>query len=166
MDFKKIRRLATMISGIVVAALSVFFLFYIDTALQAGVEWLLGIAGFGLIGSVLLFGSSIMAEDEENLLRPVINLCSSLLLIGFVVVLILMLVNKDFIQYGKYHIFYFIAFYFVFVITILTTIISIVSLVFDSIEKISFVSRAIKYYAYCRDNNLLVERKIEEETDK
>lgn len=129
MEIKKIRKLMALISGGVVALIAVIFLLTLDTKVNIGVSWLMGMAVFGVAGGVLQFIATQNSEDEENSKSPILSLIAMAFIIGFVVVLVCLAKDSTYLAFvnSKEHnnAYLKVIYYFTLIIGVITCIISI-----------------------------------------
>ena len=87
MLLRKIRLLGIMAAGVLLAVISLAWIYFFDVTVKSGVNWLYGVLFFGLIGGGLTVYSGYASGDEEKILSSILLGVSLLLCVGFIVFL-------------------------------------------------------------------------------
>lgn len=128
MKIKKIRKLMALISGIALSAMALIFLLIIDTKINIGVSWLMGISVLGIAGGILLVLSSFNSEDEEDKRNFLFSLISLGLLVGFVALMIRLPYDATYTKFvsstEKNNSYVKVLYYMTFIISIITALIA------------------------------------------
>ena len=125
MEVKHVRRTINLVSGLGVAALSVFLIFYLDILLHINVNWLLGISAFGLIGGALLALSSANIEDDENWKAPIMAIVGTILMLLYDVVLVFMFQDEMIMEFTKYNSYFAVIYYIILGLSAVLTFIAL-----------------------------------------
>lgn len=124
---KGVRRIFNLVSGLGMAFVALFLLFYLDIAVSVTVEWLLGISAFGLVGGALVALSSANIEDDDNWKAPIMAIAGTILMLLCDIVLLGLIQNPTIVEFAKYHVGFSIVYYIMFGGAIITTIVSLMS---------------------------------------
>ena len=124
---KGVRRILNLISGLGMAFVALFLIFYLDIAVSVTVEWLLGISAFGLVGGALVALSSANIEDDDNWKAPIMAIAGTILMLLCDIVLIGLIQNPTIVEFAKYNFFFKVVYYEMFANAIIFTIISLLS---------------------------------------
>lgn len=87
MLLRKIRLLGIMAAGVLLAVISLAWIYFFDVTVKSGVNWLYGALFFGLIGGGLTIYSGYASGDEEKILSSILLGVSLLLCVGLIVFL-------------------------------------------------------------------------------
>jgi hypothetical protein len=124
---KGVRRILNLVSGLGMAFVALFLIFYLDIAVSVTVEWLLGISAFGLVGGALVALSSANIEDDDNWKAPIMAIAGTILMLLCDIVLLGLIQNPTIVEFAKYHVGFSIVYYLMFGGAIITTIVSLMS---------------------------------------
>ena len=124
---KGVRRILNLVSGLGMAFVALFLIFYLDIAVSVTVEWLLGISAFGLVGGALVTLSSANIEDDDNWKAPIMAIAGTILMLLCDVVLLGLIQNQTIVEFAKYNMFFRVVYYEMFASAIIFTIISLLS---------------------------------------
>lgn len=124
---KGVRRILNLVSGLGMAFVALFLIFYLDIAVSVTVEWLLGISAFGLVGGALVTLSSANIEDDDNWKAPIMAIAGTILMLLCDVVLLGLIQNQTIVEFAKYNMFFRVVYYELFISAIVFTIISLLS---------------------------------------
>ena len=125
MEVKHVSRTINLVSGLGVAALSVFLIFYLDILLHINVNLLLGISAFGLIGGALLALSSANIEDDENWKAPIMAIVGTILMLLYDVVLVFMFQDEMIMEFTKYNSYFAVIYYIILGLSAVLTFIAL-----------------------------------------
>ena len=103
---KGVRRILNLVTGLGMAFVALFLIFYLDIVVSITVEWLLGISAFGLVGGALVALSSANIEDDDNWKAPVMAIAGTVLMLLCDIVLLGLIQNPAIIEFAKYHLFF------------------------------------------------------------
>ena len=124
---KGVRRILNLVSGLGMAFVALFLIFYLDIAVSVTVEWLLGISAFGLVGGALVTLSSANIEDDDNWKAPIMAIAGTILMLLCDVVLLGLIQNQTIVEFANYNMFFRVVYYELFISAIVFTIISLLS---------------------------------------
>ena len=122
---KGVRRILNLVTGLGMAFVALFLIFYLDIAVSVTVEWLLGISAFGLVGGALVALSSANIEDDDNWKAPVMAVAGTILMLLCDIVLLGLSQNPTIMEFAKYNLFFKVLYYVMLASANILTIVSL-----------------------------------------